>query len=359
MANDYYTSTNLIRNTQAKAEDINTRTQAIESGFSKLPAPYHGVTYAVDSGAADAYVVTLSPVPNAYSAGLSFRMKATHTNTGASTVDVNALGAKSIVNHSGTALSGGDIVADGVYELIYDGTNFQLNDVIGTTAALLDEDDMASDSATSAASQQSVRAFVEGKILDEDDMASGSAVHAPSQQSTKAYADNEKATLLGFQTIFVPAGAMTSRSTNGASSGSVETTTNKVMLESMDFDNATDEFAQFSVQMPKSWDAGTVTAQFIWSHPATTTDFGVRFFIQGAAFADDDAADTAFGTAVGHTADTGGTTDDIYLTPVTGAITISNTPAKSDYVIFQIYREVDARLHGVSLFYTTDAHTDA
>jgi len=174
-------------------------------------------------------------------------------------------------------------------------------------------------------------------------------------------------TTLGKQTIFIPAGAMTAQETSGAEAGSIETTTNKVMLGSMDFDATADEFAQFQVKMPESWDAGTVTAQFVWSHPSTSTNFGVRFFIQGVSIGDGDAGDTAFGTAVGHTADTGGTTDDIYTTVETGAITISNTPAKSDYVIFQVYRDVsdagdtmavDARLHGVALFYTTDSATD-
>ena len=173
---------------------------------------------------------------------------------------------------------------------------------------------------------------------------------------------------VGKNTIFIPAGAMTPTTTSGAAAGSVETTTNKVMLSSLDFDTAADEFAQFTVQMPKGWNASTVTAQFIWSHPATTTNFGVRFFIQAVALVDGDAADTAFGTAVGHTADTGGTTDDIYITAETATITIANTPAKSDFVVFQVYRDVsdagdtlavDARLHGISLFYTTDAITDA
>lgn len=175
-------------------------------------------------------------------------------------------------------------------------------------------------------------------------------------------------TLYGKQTVYVPASAMVSRATNGAASGSVETTTNKVMLSTLDFDSASDEFAQFSIQMPKSWDAGTVTAQFVWSHPATTVNFEVRYFIQAVAFVDGDAADTAFGTAVGHTSDVGGTTDDIYITPETAAITIANTPSKSDWVVFQVYRDVsdvgdtlavDARLHGVSLIYTADASTDA
>jgi len=167
MANDYYTSTSLVRNTQAKAEDINTRTQAIESGFGKLPAPYHGDSYAADSGAANAYVVTLTAIPTAYSAGLSFRMKAAYTNTGASTVNVNGLGAKSITTSSGTAIAADDIVVGGIYQLVYDGANFQLNAVISTGATLLDEDDMASDSATAAASQQSVKAYGFNIILRE------------------------------------------------------------------------------------------------------------------------------------------------------------------------------------------------
>lgn len=175
-------------------------------------------------------------------------------------------------------------------------------------------------------------------------------------------------TIAGKQTIHVPATAMVARTSAGAAAGAVETTTNKVMLSTLDFDATVDEFAQFSVQMPKSWNAGTVTAQFIWSHPTTTVNFGVRFFIQGLALTDGDAADTAFGTAVGHTADTGGTTDDIYITAETTAITIANTPAKKDFTVFQVFRDVsdagdtlavDARLHGISLFYTADAATDA
>lgn len=170
------------------------------------------------------------------------------------------------------------------------------------------------------------------------------------------------------QTIYIPATAMVARTTAGALASTTETTTNKVMISTMDFSTAVDNYVQFVVQMPKSWNASTVTAQFNWSHAATTVNFGVRFFIQGVALVDGDALDTAFGTGVGHTADTGGVTDDIYITAETSAVTIANTPAKSDFVVFQVYRDVsdagdtlaiDARLHGVSLFYTTDAATDA
>ena len=170
----------------------------------------------------------------------------------------------------------------------------------------------------------------------------------------------------GKQTIWVPAGAMIARTTNGAASGTVETTTNKVMIRTLDFDASTDEFAQFSIQMPKGWNESTVTALFVWSHPSTATNFAVVWGIQGLAVSDDDALDTAFGTAQTVT-DTGGTTNDIYRSSETSAITLAGSPAEGDVAIFQVYRDadaggdtlaVDARLHGVALFYTTNANTD-
>ena len=69
-----------------------------------------------------------------------------------------------------------------------------LNTGISGTA-FLDEDDFASDSATKLASQQSVKAYVDGKshlsLIDEDNMATDSATRPPSQQSVKAYVDGQ------------------------------------------------------------------------------------------------------------------------------------------------------------------------
>jgi hypothetical protein len=172
---------------------------------------------------------------------------------------------------------------------------------------------------------------------------------------------------VGVETIYVPTGAMVARTTNGAASGTVETTTNKVMLKTLDFDTSTQEFSQFSIRMPKSWNESTITAVFTWSHAATTTNFGVVWALEGIALSDDDAGDTAFGTAQ-QIADTGGTTDDVYVTSATPAITIGGTPAAQDWVVFQVKRvpsdgsdtmAVDARLHGVTLYVTTDAANDA
>jgi hypothetical protein len=171
---------------------------------------------------------------------------------------------------------------------------------------------------------------------------------------------------VGKHTIWVPATAMTTRTTNGAAAGSTELATNKIMVATLDFDTATAEFAQFSIAMPKSWNEGTVTFVPYWSHAATTVNFGVTWKLAGVAVSNDDALDAAFGTAVAST-DTGGTTNDVYVGPESAAVTIAGTPAEGDIVVFQVSRDpadggdtmaIDARLHGIKLIYTTDAGTD-
>ena len=82
--------------------------------------------YAADTGAADAYLITPNPPITAYTAGQIFYMKATNANTGASTVNVNSLGIKSIKKDGSDALIANDILAGQIIALQYDGTNFQL-----------------------------------------------------------------------------------------------------------------------------------------------------------------------------------------------------------------------------------------
>lgn len=171
----------------------------------------------------------------------------------------------------------------------------------------------------------------------------------------------------GKHTIYIPAAAMTARTTNGAATGTVETTTNKIMFSTLDYDATTQQFAQFSIRMPKSWDESTVTATFAWSHASTTTNFGVAWAIEAVAISDLDAGDAAFGTAQQVT-DTGGTTNTLYVTSATSAMTVAGTPQPEDWVVFQVKRvpadaadtmAINARLHGVTLYFNTDAITDA
>ena len=170
----------------------------------------------------------------------------------------------------------------------------------------------------------------------------------------------------GKETIFVPASAMISRTTNGPSVGTTELSSNKIMVRTLDFDTTTQEFAQFSVWMPKSWNLGTVTFQPTFSQ-LTTAAGGVVFGLAGVAVSDGDTMDAAFGTAQTSTK-TAGTLNTEYQGPESSAITIAGTPVAGDRVIFQVNRTVadgsdtlaqDARLHGIRLFFTTNAVTDA
>lgn len=172
---------------------------------------------------------------------------------------------------------------------------------------------------------------------------------------------------LGKHSIPVPSSHMTSRATNGPSLGVVEMATNKNMFRTLDYDPTTQQFGQFTVpRMPKSSNEGTVSFRFVWSHSATVTNFGVAFALEAVAISDDDAGDVAFGTAVQVT-DTGGTTNDIYHSAESAAITAAGSPAEGDTWMFQLKRvpadaadtlAVAARIHGIELIITTNAGTD-
>lgn len=84
-------------------------------------------TYAISTGSANAYVLTLSPVPIALVAGQEFEFKANFANTGTATLNVNSLGVIAIKKLDGaTALISGDIANGQIVKVKYDGTNFQM-----------------------------------------------------------------------------------------------------------------------------------------------------------------------------------------------------------------------------------------
>lgn len=62
----------------------------------------------------------------AYKAGQVFNFIAAGANTGAVTVNINGLGAKNLLKSGTLALDAGDIAANQVITIIYDGTQFQI-----------------------------------------------------------------------------------------------------------------------------------------------------------------------------------------------------------------------------------------
>jgi hypothetical protein len=97
-----------------------------------------GMQYATGSGT-NTIVATMAPAITAYVAGQTFRIKmAAGANTGATTLNLNSVGAKNITKKGTTALAAGDIPASAMFEVAYDGTQFQLLNVgtdVGITAS--------------------------------------------------------------------------------------------------------------------------------------------------------------------------------------------------------------------------------
>jgi hypothetical protein len=77
-------------------------------------------TFAADTGAANAYVLALSPALTAYQEGQTFSMKigAGNTNTSLSTININGLGGRGILTRDGSPLSPGMLVEGRVYDFV-------------------------------------------------------------------------------------------------------------------------------------------------------------------------------------------------------------------------------------------------
>lgn len=89
-------------------------------------------TYAPDAQASDSYAITLDPAPSAYATGQSFTFKANTANTGASSLNVNGLGAITLKKQHDQDTATGDIEAGSIVEVVYDGTNFQIISILAS-----------------------------------------------------------------------------------------------------------------------------------------------------------------------------------------------------------------------------------
>lgn len=169
----------------------------------------------------------------------------------------------------------------------------------------------------------------------------------------------------GKETIYVPASAMYPNTTNGCDGPEQIELANGPELKVLDFDPSTDQFAQFSVVFPKSWNEGTVTFQAFFTVNGTNTGT-VGWGLSGVSIADDVSTNTAFGTNVLATAKAhSGVANDLDVSVESGDVTISSA-AEDCYTFFQIMRDAtndtqaaDARLMGIKLFFTTNAKNDA
>ena len=165
-----------------------------------------------------------------------------------------------------------------------------------------------------------------------------------------------------YDTIWVPASAMTATTTNGAEAGIYEYATNDIMMNYYAFDTTTEEYVSFNAVMPENWDRSTIKAKFYWSS-ATGSSVAdtVEWEISAGALADSTAIDTALGTAqVKSDAVLAANGGDLQITGATPAITVGGSPALGNLIHFKISRNVggtddmteDAWLFGVVIQYT-------
>lgn len=175
----------------------------------------------------------------------------------------------------------------------------------------------------------------------------------------------DTATVVGKQTIWVPAAAMIPRVTNPAAVGTLDSGSNDITLSVLDFDQTTGEFAQFAIAMPKSWNEGTVSFTPYWTASGGTAAQTVRWTLAASAVGNNNSLNDAMGTAQNSDDALIGTLQ-VHIGPESSAITPAGTIGELDYVIFQIGRDVandnlaaDARLLGIQLHITLNANTDA
>ena len=173
--------------------------------------------------------------------------------------------------------------------------------------------------------------------------------------------------IAGKETMWIPAAAMYGPTTNPADGALVETTATRPDLKVFDFDASTQQYTQFTVAMPKSWNEGTLTYQVYWS-PSSTNTGNCIFGLQAVACADGDTIDVAYGTAVDVTDAGIGTVEDQQISAESGAMTVAGSPAAGEQTYFQLFRKAadggdtftgESRVLGIKIFYTTDAANDA
>ena len=122
------------------------------------------------------------------------------------------------------------------------------------------------------------------------DAANGDITIAPNGTGVAKAVDGAGATgaikIAGKETIWVPAVSMYPNTTNGCAALAQTELSNGPELKTLDFDKDSDEFAQFAVAFPKSWNEGTVTFQAFFTANSTNTG-NTAWSLAGVALADD------------------------------------------------------------------------
>jgi hypothetical protein len=120
--------------TNSQATQARTNIGAEATGVAATEVQKGSARYSADTGAANAAVVSYAPAITVLTDGMVLLFAAAATNTGATTLNVNGLGAKPVLGEAQAPLQGGEIVANGKCTVVWHAT---LNSfvLIGCTGA--------------------------------------------------------------------------------------------------------------------------------------------------------------------------------------------------------------------------------
>lgn len=80
----------------------------------------------VTTGSANAYILSPAPSLLSYAAGVTYNIEVNANNTGPSTINISNLGTKNLVIGPNTPLIANNLTTGIIYNIVYDGTNFQV-----------------------------------------------------------------------------------------------------------------------------------------------------------------------------------------------------------------------------------------
>jgi hypothetical protein len=144
MANPYYVRQGeFVPGTIARSTPVDAEFDAVEVGFDLLPGTAAGLklgtsTYATEAQGATVndYIATMPDTRTANAQGDEVIFEATHTNTGAITLQIDAIAAVPVVRADGSAAAGGELATGLVYAMRFDAAPSARFQLMNTDPAL-------------------------------------------------------------------------------------------------------------------------------------------------------------------------------------------------------------------------------
>ena len=175
--------------TLAKSSDVNAVKAATAIAFGLLPSETKlqrgTVNFAVDTGTANSYVTTLDASITTYTDGLQVVFRPLNSNTGTSTLNLNGLGAKSIVLTNSDPIQAGDISAGAIIDVRYS-TATGFFHLTPNSAIYAHDAGVSADAAAASASSASSSASSASSSASSASSSASSASASASAASTSA-----------------------------------------------------------------------------------------------------------------------------------------------------------------------------